>query len=339
MIRNQWYAILESREVKKGKPIGVTRMGEKLVLWRDSSGKVACLRDKCPHRGVALSIGKLKEDRLECPFHGFQFDPSGKCMLIPALGRQATPPRKMQAHSYPITEAHDFIWLWWGEYRENLPPISFFDAIDDTLSYATLIDHWPTHYSRAIENQLDVVHLPFVHRTTIGRGNRTVVNGPITEINCTISDCDLLEIWVNNEIDQGQKPLGPREMTKPARRPFLQFIFPNVWHNWISDDVRVLAAFVPVDDENTLMYVRFYQKFMRVPVLRDVINRLSLPLNLWILRQDKRVVITHQPPRSDLKIGETMIPGDGPIIAYRKHRRQLIKAAEQEQVASKPCDK
>ena len=54
MIRNQWYVVLESQEVKH-KPIGVTRMGEKLVFWRDAQGQVHCLRDRCAHRGAALS--------------------------------------------------------------------------------------------------------------------------------------------------------------------------------------------------------------------------------------------------------------------------------------------
>ena len=57
MISNQWYGILESKEVKLGKPVGVTRMGEKLVLWRDTQGQVTCQSDLCPHRGVALSAG------------------------------------------------------------------------------------------------------------------------------------------------------------------------------------------------------------------------------------------------------------------------------------------
>ena len=78
MIPNLWYAILESSQVKPGQPVGVTRMGEKLVLWRDEKGQVTCMSDLCPHRGVALSIGKLVGECVECPFHGFQYDASGR---------------------------------------------------------------------------------------------------------------------------------------------------------------------------------------------------------------------------------------------------------------------
>jgi phenylpropionate dioxygenase-like ring-hydroxylating dioxygenase large terminal subunit len=64
MIRNQWYIIAESRQIKSGKPIGMKRLGEKLVLWRDADGKVCCMQDQCVHRGAGLSIGKLVDHHL-----------------------------------------------------------------------------------------------------------------------------------------------------------------------------------------------------------------------------------------------------------------------------------
>ena len=76
-----------------------------------------------------------------------------------------------------------------------------------------------------------------------------------------------------------------------------------------------------------LLYLRFYQKFVRTPVLRDIVNRLSMPLNPYIAHQDRRVVQTHMPKRSDLRMGEKLIQGDGPIIAYRRRRQELIEAA------------
>jgi phenylpropionate dioxygenase-like ring-hydroxylating dioxygenase large terminal subunit len=320
MIPNHWYAILESSEVKAGKPVGVTRLGEKLVLWRDAHGQVTCMADLCPHRGVALSIGKLVGECVECPFHGFQFEPSGKCTLIPANGKDAPVPKVFQVKRvYPAREAHGFIYIYWGELKEDLPPLPWFDSIDDSFSYSTLRDPWATHYSRAIENQLDVVHLPFVHHNTIGRGNRTLVNGPLTRV-----QGDLLELWVSNAVDEGRRPLRASELPVPQRRPFLQFHFPNIWHNWISDDLRIVAAFVPVDDENTLMYIRYYQRIVKLPVLRELFNWVGARANLIVERQDRRVVITQRPKRSGLRIGEKMIPGDGPIVDYRRRRDELI---------------
>jgi phenylpropionate dioxygenase-like ring-hydroxylating dioxygenase large terminal subunit len=326
LIRDQWYAVLESSEVRPGKPIGVTRLGEKLVFWRDSDGEAACFRDLCPHRGVALSGGKIRDGHLECPFHGLQFDATGRCTVIPANGATAPVPKAFRAHAYPTHEAHGFIWVWWGDPREGLPPVRFFPALEDeAFSYATIRDHWPVHYSRAIENQLDPVHLPFVHTNTIGRGGRTVINGPLTRW----TEDDLMDIWVDSQVDHGQRALRPSEMPEPTRHPQLQFRFPNIWHNWIGDDVRVFAAFAPIDDENTMMYVRFYQRFVRVPILRELVGGFSRPMNRRILNEDKRVVITHRPKRSDLRIGEQLFQGDGPIIEYRRRRSDLIERASQ----------
>lgn len=324
MIPNQWYAILESDEIKPGQVIGVTRMGEKMVAWRNLRGELSVMSDLCPHRGVALSAGKLKGDCIQCPFHGFEFDPSGKCTLIPANGRSAEIPKAMQVRSYPVREAHGLVYLWWGEARESYPPLPFFEAIDEGMVYSTLRDPWATHYSRAIENQLDVVHLPFVHHNTIGRGNRTLVNGPLVRVEHFYPQDSLLNIWVYNETDQGQKPKRASELPEPQRHPFLQFRYPNVWHNWIADDTRVFVAFAPIDESNTLMYLRFYHR-VKTPGLRQLTGWFGSLGNLVIERQDKPIVETQRPKASGLEIGEKLIPGDNPIITYRKIRQALQK--------------
>jgi len=73
--------------------------------------------------------------------------------------------------SCPIREEHGFVYIWWGDPCEMYPPVPWFESVDDDMVYTTLRDHWANHYARAIENQLDVVHLPFIHHNTIGRGN------------------------------------------------------------------------------------------------------------------------------------------------------------------------
>lgn len=303
-------------------------MGEKLVLWRDQAGKVTCLVDRCPHRGVALSAGKLIKNcpgtHLQCPFHGFEFDASGRCTCIPANGKNTPVPKAFQVPGYPTWEAYGFIWIWWGHSRPELPPVRFFDAITPSMSYTTLKDHWRTHYSRAIENQLDVVHLPFVHHNTIGRGNRSLVDGPLARWENDPVDSNLLNLWVYNRIDDGTPPRKAREIPTPTRNPFLQFRFPNIWHNWISSNMHITVAFAPIDAENTMLYLRMHQDIVRTPVLREIMNGLGTLGNLIIERQDKRVVETQLPKRSDLQMGEKLIQGDGPIIAYRRRRTELI---------------
>ena len=327
MIPNQWYVVMDSSQVG-AKPVGVTRMGEKLVFWRDDSGQVSCLRDRCAHRGVELSKGEVLDNgKLQCPFHGFEYDTSGRITRIPANGRNAPVPERFRVHSYPTHEAHDLIWIWWGDDPpEDLAPPRFFDDIDDAFTYGKAIDPWDAHYSRVIENQLDVVHLPFVHHNTIGRGCRTLVDGPGIEW----VDDDIFYVYVFNRTDDGRPPKRPDEVpVPPPDRDFkLEFIFPNLWQNHIAEDTRVVAAFVPVDAEHTLLYLRFYQKFMRLPLLRDLVNWAAMPFNLMVAHQDRRVVETQRPKPSALRMGEQLVQGDRPIVAYRRRRQELMAAAQ-----------
>ncbi|NVM45452.1 MAG: aromatic ring-hydroxylating dioxygenase subunit alpha [Candidatus Lokiarchaeota archaeon] len=324
MIRNQWYAVLESKEVPKSKLIGVTRLGEKLVFWRDKNGEIVCLRDKCAHRGAALSIGKLcdNRDKIECPFHGLRYDSLGQCTLIPANGKNTPVPEQFKVISYPTTEKHDFVWLWWGEIQAEYPPVPFFQDIDKKFSYKTHTELWPVHYSRAIENQLDVVHLPFVHHNTIGRGNQTLVHGPLVEPS---KDGNEFKFWVYNQKDDGNtRNLKPEEFTDDMKVFHLHFKFPHIWQNYLGDKVRIFIAFVPIDQNHTKFYMRFYQKFLRIPILKSFINWLANKFNIIILHQDRNVVLTQQPTKTQLKMGEKLFQGDNPILYYRRRREELL---------------
>jgi phenylpropionate dioxygenase-like ring-hydroxylating dioxygenase large terminal subunit len=323
MIPNQWYAVLESNEVPAGRPVGALRMGEKLVFWRDEKGNLACLHDCCPHRGVSLSLGRLQGDFVECPFHGFQFDAEGTCRLVPANGRNAPKARQIRVSGYPTCEIDGLIFIWWGESQATPPPPRYFDNLGGMV-YATSRVPWNAHYSRAIENQLDVAHVPFVHSDTIGRGAGALVDGPYLEWDGP----DKFRLFFMNRQDSGTPPLRPDQVSRPNKPFWLEFIFPNLWQNHLGDQARVTLAFVPVDDEHTLMYLRFYQGFLRLPMLGKWIAQLSMPFNRRVLRQDKRVVETQVPKRSALKISEKLVQADYPIIAYRQRREKLLGSGE-----------
>lgn len=320
MIKNQWYAVLDSKELKVNKPVGVTRFSEKLVFWRDELNNISCIFDKCCHRGASLSLGKIHHNHIECPFHGFLYDSSGKVTRIPANGKNKAVPSSFKVNSYLAREAYGFIWVWYGEQKEDVPEIPFFQELKEGFSYGGFSENWGVHYTRAIENQLDVVHLPFVHNTTIGRGNKTLVNGPVVKW----TD-NLMTFYVKNEEDNDQIPEKPNEIKDYEKLFSLQLQMPNLWQNIISDKVRILAAFAPIDEENTKIYLRFYQSFMKIPVLKEIVNSLSGITNKIILHQDRRVVITQLPKKSELVMGEKLIQGDLPIIEYRKRREALKK--------------
>lgn len=320
MIRNHWYAVLDGKQLKKKHQVyGVIRLGEKLVFWRDSKNNINCISDICVHRGAALSKGRIINDHIQCPFHGLEYDALGKCVLIPAYGKNTPVPERFKVISYPVREAHGFIWIWWGELRETYPDLPWFDDLDENFHYYTLYDHWNTHYSRVIENQLDVVHLPFVHHNTIGRGNRTVVDGPIVKIEDSQET-----VWVFNRKDDGNIAVKAEALHSPRRHPNLTFKFPHIWMNWIAEKIRIVIAFTPIDNENSLIYIRYYHKTTSIPLLKHFMSWSGKVLSRVIAHQDRRVVETQQPKRTQYKMGEQLIQGDSPIVLYRKRRQELI---------------
>ena len=318
MIRNQWYVVLESKEIKPGKVLGVTRLGERLAFWRRQDGKVACAVDLCPHLGASLCMGSLQGDRLACPFHGFEFGADGRCEYIPAYGRNAAIPKSLRAGAYRTYEEHGLVWIYWGDPAEDLQPPQFFETIGPGHSYASFQQRWPVHYSRMVENQLDMAHLPFVHANSIGRGGKTVVDGPLARL-----DGDLMRIWLYNRLDDGAPRREMQALPEPDRHAFLEFRFPNLWHNWISEDFHITVAFVPVDEDHSIMYGRYYQRLVQFPLARQLVNWIGKLSSLYIADQDRRIVSRQLPKKSDLKMGEKILPSDGAVLLYRQTRRQM----------------
>ncbi len=322
MIQNQWYAIMSSKEVKKGALVAVKRLGLELCLFRQEDGQLGCVVDQCVHRGAALSKGLHKGNCVACPFHGLQFDKDGTCKLIPANGRIGHIESRYNVKSYAVREEHDIIYLWYGEKETATGTGAFFsEFIDDSYIYSEMTDLWNAHYSRCIENQLDVVHLPFVHYNTIGRGNKTVVNGPALElIDGTIT------ITANNSVDAGQPPIPASECHINPKMN-LRFRFPNIWQNLIAEKIKIVIFFAPVDGEHTILYIRFYTNLFGAKFMNHLMAQVGKVMNKRIERQDKRCVETQRPKPSSLHGNEKLLKGDSPIIMYRTIREELQKQA------------
>lgn len=317
MITNQWYAILPSKAVKAGQIFGVKRMNLDLALFRNERGELGCVVDQCTHRGAALSKGKVKGDCVQCPFHGLEFDRMGRCAFIPANGKAAADIHRYNVQFYPVRENNGIVYLWYGDPERATDELPFFyEDVDASFVYSEFEDMWNAHYSRCIENQLDVVHLPFVHHNTIGRGNKTLVNGPKIEF-----VPGGIVTSANNETDVGQKPKTAAEcVIKPT---YLKLLFPNIWMNHISDKIKVIIYFAPVDEENTVLYIRFYCKATAFGPLDRLIAYFGKLANGVIERQDRRVVITQRPKASFYRSQEKLLSGDAPIIQYRRIRDEL----------------
>jgi phenylpropionate dioxygenase-like ring-hydroxylating dioxygenase large terminal subunit len=310
---NHWYPVLTCREVAR-KPLGIERLGRRMVFWRDVAWRVHAQDDRCPHMGASLAAGHVEGDCIVCPFHGFRYDGSGRCVAAPALGRHGHIPAALAVRAYPVLERHDLIWMWWGDEPpgERLPP--FFPELESGWSHHTTAVDWPVHVTRAIENQLDVSHLAFVHRTTIGKGGRSLVEGPHVE-----ADSTGIRVWATNRRDDGAPARSAAELAAAAagREPSLHLLYPGIWLLNISPRFKNFIAFVPINDECTRYYLRSYMR-LSTPVIAPLLHRLVALSNRFILNQDRRVVVT-QPPGSSLAPGgDHLLPTDRAIIAYRQ---------------------
>lgn len=315
MLRNQWYAILSAHELPPDRPLGVTRFGQPLVFWRDH-GQVCCVSDICPHLGAALSGGKICQGKIQCPFHGFEFQGDGQCTHIPANGPEGRIPKGMVATAYVVREAHGLIWLWWGDPQTTYPPLPMFAELDDNWVYGTQWATWPVHFTRAVENQLDMAHIPFVHRTTIGAGGRTRIQGPWVE-----AKDHQIRVWTVSEKETGQPQLTQEEVATriQGKPPSLQFRFGNIWLLQITPEIRNFIAFVPISETETGYILRFYKKVRGPRWLNQAMAHAAGLSNRLILNQDKRVVVTQVPAQTQWPSpSEHFIGADRAILQFRK---------------------
>jgi phenylpropionate dioxygenase-like ring-hydroxylating dioxygenase large terminal subunit len=289
-----------------------------MVFFRSSKGVLACVTDRCAHRGASLAKGCVKKDNIQCPFHGIEYDANGKCVHIPSEGRSSKKDySRFNLKQWIVREIGGIVFLWYGD-AEPVGEPNVFDIITDPFfTYDHTEDTWDVDYSRVIENQLDVSHLPFVHRTTIGRGNKTLVNGPKT----VWIDDTTLQTSANNEKDIGQIPLTDEDSI--IKTTNLNFKFPNMWLNHVSDKIQILAFFIPVDDEHSIIALRFYNKITGKRPIDKCIAWLGSRANRIIEQQDKRIVNTQIPKKTHLKMGEKLLLADKPIIDYRVKREKL----------------
>ena len=314
---------MDSGKVKKGKVTGARRFGENMVFFRTEAGGLGCVSSLCAHRGASLAKGCVKDGNIQCPFHGIEYDTSGKCVHIPSDGRaSAKNYSRFDLKHWPVRETGGIIFAWYGDGEPEGEPDVFDIVTDPSYTYDHTEDCWGVQYSRVIENQLDVSHLPFIHRTTIGRGGKTVCNGPKT----VWLDDNTLQTSANNEIDNGQTPLKPDDSIIKSTN--LNFKFPNMWLNHVSDKIQILAFFIPVDDENSIIALRFYNKLTGKKAINKGIAWFGSRANRVVERQDKRIVITQLPKKSGMGTGENLVQADKPIMEYRKRRKELQDKAD-----------
>ena len=114
-LRNYWYPVLQSEELPAGKPVGFMALNEPLVAWRDAAGNPCVARDRCPHRSMKLSIGRVYDGNLQCILHGLQFNGEGRCIMVPWEEEQDDRKKLPTAIAYPARELGGYIWAYLGD--------------------------------------------------------------------------------------------------------------------------------------------------------------------------------------------------------------------------------
>jgi phenylpropionate dioxygenase-like ring-hydroxylating dioxygenase large terminal subunit len=162
-LRNYWYPIAPSYQVHAA-PVGLTRLGEQIVLWRDKSGAVHALEDRCPHRGARLSVGWNLGDRVACWYHGVEVSTEGTVLRVPAA--QNSPLEgKHCLKSYPCVERNGAIFAWFGDGSEAEPaPLDLPEELSGAAWGSVLCTaHWRCNYRYAIDNVMDPMHGAYLH--------------------------------------------------------------------------------------------------------------------------------------------------------------------------------
>lgn len=149
-------------------PVKVEIMGEKLVAFRNTEGKVGILGERCCHRGASLAMGRVEECGIRCLFHGWKFAPDGTVMETPNVSNPRFKER-FTANAYPVREVGGFIWTYIGpkDQQPEFPHWAFFDIPENHRTTRTIIA--PGNYVGYIEALLDSAHLTLLHRGAFGR--------------------------------------------------------------------------------------------------------------------------------------------------------------------------
>jgi phenylpropionate dioxygenase-like ring-hydroxylating dioxygenase large terminal subunit len=183
-LRNTWYVAAWNEDVPPGKLFARVILEEPIVFFRDESGIIKAIADRCPHRFAPLARGKLDQGIIECAYHGLRFDGFGRCVHYPHGGGKI--PSAATVKSYPVTERHGAVWIWMGDTASAeaalIPDYAF---LETTPATARFRGYLPTeaNYQLVVDNIMDLSHVDHLHAGTLGGGaiSRTKIN--VTELN------------------------------------------------------------------------------------------------------------------------------------------------------------
>jgi nitrite reductase/ring-hydroxylating ferredoxin subunit len=240
LMRRYWIPALFSHEVSEpdGPPVRVTLLGEKLVAFRDSAGRLALLDERCPHRTASLFFGRNEDCGLRCVYHGWKFDVEGNCVDMPSEPADKDFKSKIKIAAYPCVERGGLVWAYMGP-RESMPafPELEWTVVPDTHRYVTRHVQ-ESNWLQALEGGFDTSHLTFLHSGDPAKADGIKASLP-THYEVLGMDFGFAAGTCRDAGEQNTWTCNIMLM------PF---------HKLIATALPGAHAWVPIDDENTMNY-------------------------------------------------------------------------------------
>ncbi|ARV59276.1 (2Fe-2S)-binding protein [Nostocales cyanobacterium HT-58-2] len=326
MLKNFWYACEFSTEVTN-KPKQIVMLDQRFVLYRDSQGQVVALKDQCPHRGAALSLGWVEDNCIRCPYHGWKFQADGKCIDIPANAPETPIPKKARIQTYPVQEKYGFVWLFYGDLpeaeRHSLPTLP--EYLFSTMRPVCHSAIEPANYARLIEANIDFAHVIAIHRKSFGQ--RVPLDKSI-RYQVEEDDWSAVAQFTYDSLGSSRSVLNFLLGGRPQLTVRLSFYLPNVTLAEINvgGDGRfaikfgILVAFFPIDENTTSAKRVLYRNMLKQPWLDGLVQKLD-----YKLAHEDTVVVESLDSQTMPKISEELhVAADALALAYRKLRQKYL---------------
>jgi phenylpropionate dioxygenase-like ring-hydroxylating dioxygenase large terminal subunit len=321
MYMNFWYPVAASDAVNSSSPLRVKILCLDFVAFRDSNGIAHVLSDTCIHRGGSLGHGKIKDDCVECPYHGWRYNGNGQCVLIPSLGSSEQPPARAKVDSYPVIERYGIVFAFLGDLpeaeRQPLWEIPEYE-LPDWRANKLVVFEVDYYYERSVENALDPAHNEFVHpkqgtpgmlldfrKTPIemqaigdwGSGfmipftQKTPEEGLLSQANS----------YADEVVKAGSGYFGPNAVVT-----WLHFTATNKFHQYFFE--------APIDENRTRIFFVNLRHFMMDPAMDQKI----VDINMEIAQEDINILVKLNPVRTpETTTKELLVPSDEPVVNYR----------------------
>lgn len=255
-LRDQWYAVGVVEGSRGSAPRTVRLFGDEYVLWVPDRGPASLTQPHCPHRGAHLSAASVRDDRLVCCYHGWEFATSGACAHIPQLEPGLPIPPKPRLATWPVVERYGMWWACVGVPESEGPP---FWREADELGWRVHVDFfepWGACALRIVDNTIDQSHPAFVHQGTFGDPTKPLV--PRYDVEHTSAG---FKARIAHEVAGVGPQMGIDDVARRFERlTEVELLGPMhtrllLAYGGLAPDYGFYGSATPIDDEHS-MYVR-----------------------------------------------------------------------------------